>query len=97
MRCFKLLIASIISCLLAGCFQVATVVRVNPDAGAVAIESERDSAPVVLGVTERTEITINGQPARLSELRVGMRADASFCRESLVARSIAARTDDSRR
>lgn len=31
MRCFKLVMAGVISCLLAGCFQVATVVHVNPD------------------------------------------------------------------
>ncbi len=31
MRCFKLLIVGITLCLLAGCFQVATVVHVNPD------------------------------------------------------------------
>jgi Cu/Ag efflux protein CusF len=73
------------------------IVRIDPDAGAVAIASERDSAPVVLSVTERTEITLNGRPARLSELRVGMRADAAFCRESLVARSVAAGTPDSPR
>jgi Cu/Ag efflux protein CusF len=73
------------------------IVRVDPDAGAIAIRSGRDSAPVVLNVTEHTEISVNGRPARLSELRVGMRADAAFCSESQVARSIAARTDDSQR
>ncbi len=30
-RCFKLLVAGIALCFLAGCFQVATVVHVNPD------------------------------------------------------------------
>jgi hypothetical protein len=46
---------------------------------------------VTLNVVERTEITINGRPARLSDLRVGMRAAAVFCRGTLVAKSIAAR------
>jgi hypothetical protein len=46
---------------------------------------------LTLNVVERTEITINGSPARLSDLREGMRAAAVFCRESLVAKTIAAR------
>jgi len=46
---------------------------------------------LTLNVVDRTEITINGVPARLSDLREGMRAEAVFCRETLVAKSIAAR------
>jgi len=46
---------------------------------------------LTLNVLERTEITINEVPARLSDLREGMRAAAVFCRETLVAKSIAAR------
>lgn len=46
---------------------------------------------LTLNVVERTEITLNGDPARLSDLRAGMRAAAVFCRETLVAKSIAAR------
>src|SRR5262245_59910644 len=49
---------------------------------------------LTLNVLERTEITINGRPARLSELSAGMRAVAVFCRESLIAKSIAARAND---
>ena len=46
---------------------------------------------LTLNVVERTEITLNGVPARLSDLSEGMRAAAVFCRETLVAKSIAAR------
>lgn len=46
---------------------------------------------VTLNVVDRTEITINGRPARLSDLREGMKVDAVFCRGTLVAKSIAAR------
>lgn len=46
---------------------------------------------LTLNVVERTEITVNGSPARLSDLSEGMRAAAVFCRETLVAKSIAAR------
>jgi Cu/Ag efflux protein CusF len=46
---------------------------------------------LTLNVVERTEITIGGRPARLSDLSEGMRAVAIFCRETLVAKSIAAR------
>ena len=46
---------------------------------------------LTLNVVDRTEITINGSPARLSDLREGMRVTAVFCRESLVAKSIAAK------
>ena len=46
---------------------------------------------LTLNVVERTEITLNGAPGRLSDLSEGMRAVAVFCRETLVAKSIAAR------
>lgn len=46
---------------------------------------------VTLSVVERTEITVNGRPARLSDLSEGMRVAAVFCRGTLVAKSIAAR------
>ena len=46
---------------------------------------------LTLSVVERTEITLNGVPARLTDLSEGMRAAAVFCRETLVAKSIAAR------
>jgi Cu/Ag efflux protein CusF len=46
---------------------------------------------LTLNVIERTEITVNGLPARLSDLSEGMRAAAVFCRETLVAKTIAAR------
>lgn len=46
---------------------------------------------LTLNVVERTEITLNGLPARLSDLSEGLRAAAVFCRETLVAKSIAAR------
>lgn len=46
---------------------------------------------ITLNVVDRTEITLNGAPARLSDLREGMRVAALFCRETLVAKSIAAR------
>lgn len=46
---------------------------------------------LTLIVVERTEITLNGNPARLSDLREGMRVVAVFCRETQVAKSIAAR------
>ncbi len=47
---------------------------------------------LTLNVVERTEITLNGLPARLADLSEGMRAAAVFCRETLVAKSIAARS-----
>lgn len=47
---------------------------------------------LTLNVVDRTEITLGGVPARLSDLSEGMRAAAVFCRETLVAKSIAART-----
>jgi Cu/Ag efflux protein CusF len=46
---------------------------------------------VTLNVLDRTEITVNGRPARLSDLSEGMRAAAVFCRETLVAKTIATR------
>lgn len=46
---------------------------------------------LTLNVVPATEITLNGQPARLSDLSQGMRVVAIVCRETLVAKSIAAR------
>lgn len=46
---------------------------------------------VTLNAVERTEITVNGRPARLSDLSEGMKATAVFCRETLIAKTIAAR------
>ena len=46
---------------------------------------------VTLNVVDRTRITVNGRPARLSDLSEGMKVTAIFCRETLVAKSIAAR------
>lgn len=67
--------------------------NVNLGGSTVTIDPSDSSAAerVTLNVVERTEITINGRPARLSDLREGMRASAVFCRETLVAKSIAAR------
>lgn len=61
----------------------ATTVTINPADASV----ER----LTLNVVDRTEITINGKPARLSDLREGMKVAAVFCREALLAKSIAAR------
>src|SRR6185503_8365242 len=49
----------------------------------IAIDSGDGNPPVVLSVTERTEITLNGRPARLSDLQTGMRAEVRFCRNTL--------------
>ncbi len=49
---------------------------VNPDLG---------GRPITFNVVPRTEISINGNPARLSDLRVGMTVWVKFCRESLTA------------
>src|SRR6185503_20677252 len=62
----------------------SSTVTINPAADASA---ER----LTLNVVDRTEITINGNPARLSDLREGMKVAAVFCRETLLAKSIAAR------
>ena len=61
------------------------------DEGVIAIDPATGNVPVILSVTERTEITINGRPARLSDLQVGMRVEARFCRNTLTATVIAAR------
>jgi hypothetical protein len=68
------------------------ILNVNLHASTVTIGSSDPAGErVTLNVVERTEITINGRPARLSDLTEGMRAEAVFCRESLVAKTIAAR------
>jgi hypothetical protein len=46
---------------------------------------------VTLNVIDRTEITVNGRPGRLSDLSAGMKVEAIFCRGTLVAKSITAR------
>jgi Cu/Ag efflux protein CusF len=61
----------------------ATTVTINP--------ADVSVGQLTLNVVDRTEITINGNPARLSELREGMKVAAVFCRETLLAKSIAAR------
>jgi hypothetical protein len=66
-----------------------TIGRVDDDG--IAIDPATGNVPIRLSVTERTEITINGEPARLSDLRVGMRVEARFCRNTLTATVIAAR------
>jgi hypothetical protein len=66
-----------------------TIGRVDDDG--IAIDPAEGNVPVRLSVTERTEITINGEPARLSDLQVGMRVEARFCRNTLTATVIAAR------
>jgi hypothetical protein len=58
----------------------------------IAIDPRDGNPPVVLSVTERTEITLNGSPARLSDLQTGMRVEARFCRNTLTATVIAARS-----
>jgi hypothetical protein len=58
----------------------------------IAIDARDGNPPVVLSVTERTEITLNGNPARLSDLQTGMRVDARFCRNTLTATVIVARS-----
>lgn len=60
------------------------------DADDISINPGDGSPPVVLSVTERTEITLNGRPARLSDLEGGMRVEARFCRNTLTATVIAA-------
>lgn len=58
----------------------------------IAIDPRDGTPPVQLSVTERTEITLNGRPARLSDLQTGMRVEARFCRNTLTATVIAARS-----
>jgi hypothetical protein len=69
------------------------ILRVEVDRGHLAIQP-REGDPVVLNITNRTEITLNGDPARLGDLQPGMGVEARFCRETLTATAVAARSDD---
>jgi hypothetical protein len=62
---------------------------VDPN-GTVTIDPASGDVRVTLNVTPRTEIEVNGREARLSDLRPGMRVEASFCRQTLNAKHIAA-------
>ncbi|MEW6206838.1 MAG: hypothetical protein AB1631_00620 [Acidobacteriota bacterium] len=64
--------------------------RIDTDAKMIAITPPGSSEAVVLNVVERTEITLDGHPARLGDLQVGMRAAARFCRDTKTALAIAA-------
>jgi Cu/Ag efflux protein CusF len=68
-----------------------SISSIDLEASTVTISPAPGQTPLTLKVVERTEITINGRPARLSDLRVGMRVFARFCRENLVAVNIAVR------
>lgn len=69
-----------------------TIANVSLHSSTVTINPADASAErLTLNVIDRTEITINGNPARLSDLREGMKVAAVFCRETLLAKSIAAR------
>jgi hypothetical protein len=69
-----------------------TIANVSLHSSTVTINPADASAErLTLNVVDRTEITINGNPARLSDLREGMKVAAVFCRETLLAKSIAAR------
>ena len=57
----------------------------------IAIDPREGNIPVILNVLERTEITLNDRPARFTDLQVGMRVAAGFCRETSNATAIAAR------
>ena len=72
---------------------VGRIANVNLHASTVTIDPSDPSAGerVTLNVVDRTEITINGRAARLSDLSEGMKAAAIFCRGTLLAKSIAAR------
>jgi Cu/Ag efflux protein CusF len=70
-----------------------SILRVDLEGGHVAIHPADGVNALTLNVTNRTEITLNGRPARLSDLAAGMRVEARFCRESLNATSIAAHSD----
>jgi hypothetical protein len=59
--------------------------------GSLTINPAEGDVAVTLSVTDRTEITLNGSPARLSDLQAGMRVEARFCRNILTATVIAAR------
>ncbi len=65
--------------------------RVNVDAQTLTIDPQGDEPEVTINITNRTEITLNGRPARLHELLPGMRVAARFCRETLNALAVAAR------
>jgi hypothetical protein len=58
----------------------------------LAIDPRDGTPPVRLGVNERTEVTLNGRPARMSDLAVGMGAEVRFCRNTLTATVIAAQS-----
>jgi len=68
------------------------VARVDLEGGRLAIATSTAAEVLLLNVTDRTEISLNGQPARLSDLRAGMRVEARFCRETLNATVIAAQS-----
>lgn len=67
------------------------ITRVEVEAKTLTIDPQGDDPEVTLNITERTEITLNGRPARLSELLPGMKVGARFCRETLNALGVAAR------
>lgn len=67
------------------------IANVSLHSATVTIVPNDGGERVTLNVVPRTEITINDRPARLDELREGMRVRAQFCRESLIAKTIAAR------
>lgn len=56
----------------------------------ITVDPTSGNAAVRLLVDERTRITLNGAPARLSDLQAGMRVEARFCRNNQVATTIAA-------
>ena len=68
-----------------------TLANVSLHSQTVTIAPNDGGVRVTLNVVPRTEITINDRPARLDDLREGMRVRAHFCRESLIAKTIAAR------
>jgi hypothetical protein len=59
--------------------------------GSITVNPAESDVALTLSVTERTEITLNGSPARLSDLVSGMRVEVRFCRNTLTATVIAAR------
>ncbi len=67
---------------------------VNLEAKTLTIEVPGGGPEATLNVTERTEIALNGRPARLSDLQPGMRASARFCRETLNALAVVATSGD---
>jgi len=68
------------------------IARVSTEEGKLVIDP-REGEPLTLNVTERTEIVLNGRPARLADLQPGMKVSARFCRESLNALAIVATSD----